>query len=97
MPLHGAVGAEDQQRRLAHSARVDLVDELPAVHHRHHQIEKDDGRPLARQHVERFPAVGGHQDSVALGRETKCERLQNVWIVVDDEHQTLAWAFLRHL
>ena len=66
MSLHRPIGAEDEQRHVALAPVIQLGDELPPVHHRHHQIEQDDAGVLALEDVERLLAVGGHEHAVAF-------------------------------
>ena len=64
-----------------------LGEELPSVHHGHHQIEEDQaGRhrgPL--QHVERLPPVAGGTDREPFGLEQRDQPLPRGRIVFDDE------------
>src|SRR5437660_1073928 len=92
VPLYRAVGTQDQEWRPAQAPLVDLADELPSVHHRHHQVEQDASGLLPLQYIQRFLPVRGHQHTIPLARQAQRERLQDVRIVVDDEHSALARA-----
>jgi NADH-quinone oxidoreductase subunit B len=51
---------------------------------------------LLPEDVERFLPVGSHHHPVALAGKTQRERLEDVRIVVDDEHETLAGTVRSH-
>src|SRR6185295_4761957 len=60
--------------------------ELPAVHHRHHQVEQDDVGPVgAVEVVERLPAVRDRGRVVAFERQQLSHHLAQVLVVFDDE------------
>ena len=64
-----------------------LPAELPAVHHRHHQIEQDDARVHARgQAVERLLAVGGDFDLEPFQLEKPPQHVAGIHVVFDHEH-----------
>src|SRR5258708_3869453 len=60
--------------------------EAEAVHHGHHQVEDDRGRPSRAHGVERFATVSGHIDDIAFNAERIGDQSTNGWIVVDHEH-----------
>ena len=64
-----------------------LAAELPAVHHRHHQVEQDDARVDARrQPFERLLAVRGDFDLEAFELEKAAQHVPRINVVFDDEH-----------
>jgi len=67
---------EEDDRHVAGSAVVGAFrEELPAVHHRHLQVEENERRRLdPRELVERLPAVASGLDAVALELEEPAER-----------------------
>jgi len=58
--------------------------ELPAIHERHHQIEKDDaGRLVFFQIIERLLAVGGLHDEIPLVTEHQFQDISDSGIILD--------------
>ena len=63
--------------------------QLPAVHHRHHEVEHDHARSRAAvQARERLFAVGRFVDREAFDAEDRRQIGANVVIVLDDQHPT---------
>ena len=58
--------------------------ELVAAHHRHHQVEQDDGRTLLRQGTKRLGAIARSLHGIALGFEEDSEHFAQVRVVFDD-------------
>src|SRR5581483_176896 len=80
-----AFGGEHDDGRLS-VALAEPARDLHAVDLRHHQVEHDqvgvDGADL----LERLAAVVGRLDLVALGAQVELHQLDDVALVVDDEH-----------
>ena len=75
-------------RNVASSASLHLLAaELPAVHHRHHQVEQDDaGLTPAFEALERLLAVGGALDLEAFQLEEPAQHVAGIDVVFDDEN-----------
>jgi hypothetical protein len=58
----------------------------PSVHHRHHDVEEHDPRPVAPDLVQRVAAVAGGERPVALGLQAEQEHPDDLRLVVHDEH-----------
>src|SRR5713101_7937823 len=67
---------------------VDARQELPPVHHRHHQIEQDQawGSAARSQQLEGFRAIARPGGGEPLSFEDFSEGRANVLLVVDHEH-----------
>ena len=58
-----------------------------AVHDRHHEVEQDDGGLLLRHALQRLLPVAGAGDAVVLALEDVADRIEDVGVVVDDQHE----------
>src|SRR5690606_19375886 len=84
---HVAVGAQHDDGDLTggHGILPETGRELPAVHHRHHQVEQDElGRHRA-QALEGLAAIARAPHTVALTLEDLGESVENVRIVIHDQ------------
>jgi hypothetical protein len=61
-------------------------DELPAIHHRHHEVEYDGIRGIAPQVIESLLAVDACVDAIARFFENRRHGVQDVFVVFDDEN-----------
>src|SRR5206468_10662471 len=85
---HPPVARADDDRNQRQPRISELLGpELPAVHSRHHQVEKNHARWWrgAPHVVERFTALGDGDDVVALDLEGQCHCLALVTTVLDDQ------------
>ena len=82
-------GRDDDDRDARQGSMLPLLSpKLPAIHHRHHQVQEDQLRPfLSTKVVERFPPVRNSNDPIAFFFEHFLERRANLRVVVDDQHQ----------
>src|SRR5215217_8563021 len=89
LAAHVAVRAEDDERDGRDGRRLlaHALGELPAVHHRHHQVQQDELRRVRLQLVQRLLAVAGAADLEALGLQDLRERFEDVRVIIDDEHR----------
>src|SRR5438874_12006082 len=74
--LHRPIRAEDEQRHVPADTMFQLGDKLPAVHHRHHQIEENDAGPLVITLVDRLFAFCRHADAISIGRQAQTQYLK---------------------
>ena len=65
----------------------DLLYGLDAVHPGHHDVEQHEIRPKLADLLQRFDAVAGGDDLVALAFEPHLQDLDIVGDIVDDEDQ----------
>ena len=70
-------------------SRYELLEDFDAVHPRHDDVEKDDGRGLLSERPKRLLAAGGDAEDVPVplertGQDGAIER-----VVVDDQHDPL--------
>jgi hypothetical protein len=66
-----------------------VLDELLAIHDRHHQIDQDQTgveRGRAPQLVQSFDAVAGRENVVTVVGQELGQRLPNRFVVLDDEN-----------
>jgi hypothetical protein len=61
------------------------LSELPAVHHRHHQVQQDELRWIRLELLQRLLPVASATDLEAFGLENLREGLQDVRVIVDDQ------------
>ena len=62
--------------------------ELPAVHHRHHQVQENQVRHLLLEPLQRLAPVPRPLHLVPLDLEDLAEGIEDVRIVIDDQHPT---------
>jgi len=83
-------GYEDDPSPRRESAFARGIEELEAVHHRHHEVEQYEARRLWLfvQDLERLHSVARRRDldPWGLGLEKRDHRASDVWIILDDEH-----------
>jgi hypothetical protein len=64
---------------------LDQMARLVAVHVRHHGVEDDDGRVVARVELDRLAPVAGEHDVVTPAPEVLLQKLQVLLVVIDCE------------
>jgi len=64
---------------------LQLLEEGPAVHHGHHDVEQDDVRVVFADLIQRRPSVGRREGLVPLGLKAELEHRDDLWLVVDDQ------------
>jgi hypothetical protein len=57
------------------------------VHHRHHQVQQDDGGRLRLDALERLHAVPCPRDAIPFPFEDVADGVEDVGVVVDDQHE----------
>jgi len=82
---HPVAGGRHHGHRQVGKLRIarDLGEELPAVHHRHEQIEQDRARTLRVGGLESLAAVARRHDVEALELEQFSHRLPDDFVVLD--------------
>jgi hypothetical protein len=96
---------EDDNGDVCDTRILDLpASELPAVHHRHHEVEQDEVGTIATlEDVKRFDAVRDSLSAVPLEREELRHHLTEIGVVFDDENRGVvagSWSLgdvVRHL
>src|SRR5438093_13774855 len=65
---------------------VVLLDELPAVHDWHHEVQDDQVGSLSADSLERFGAVGGFADFIAVVAEDLADEIADRGVVFHYEN-----------
>jgi hypothetical protein len=67
-------------------ACAERLQELFTVHARHHQIEKDQSRPIAvREVLPGIDSIGSDIDAIVMGFKNELENLADIMIVINDQ------------
>ena len=83
----GVRGHHEDLRALSGGGRADeLADELEAGHLRHQVVDDQDVEGAHAQHALRIPRAGGGHALVAFLAQRAAQRLQDLLLVVDQEH-----------
>ena len=82
---HRVAGGEHQDGQVVAGA-AELTAHLEAVQPRHHHVEHDRVGPIVGDQIERFDAVLGQRDGVAVEGKRAAQRLAHRAIVVNDKY-----------
>ena len=80
---------DEDRRRGRLVVAADRADDGPAVQLGEHQVEDDEGRPVALDGVEGGRTVGGRDDREAVALEVGAHEPDDLGVVVDDEDRSL--------
>ena len=85
--LHVAVGGQDDDGDRGQAGILDLLaPKLPAVHDRHHQVEKDEvGMGAGPEQAQRLLPVGGAEDAEPFGPQDHPQGFAGRGVVLHDE------------
>ena len=78
-------GEEDHRHRCQRGVAAELLQQLEAVHPRHHHVQQHEVRRLAFRELQRLRAAGGRQYLVAVPLQQGADDAQVRRLIVDDE------------